>query len=182
MYKISFHTGMILTAVCWFLARGIVCLKNRKITWKREAVQMLFLVNLLVIVRMTFYPFAMVDGSVQPLVFEPAAMFPLRINLVPLVNMLRYDTKSDLLLNLIGNTAMFIPTGVMVPLIYKKLNNLKKTVFTGFVISLSIEILQLPFAVRASDVDDLILNTLGCLMGYGILSLIRSIKKRKSRA
>ena len=181
MYEISFLTGMILTVACWFLVRGLICLKNKKIDWKYEAKQLFFLVNLMVIVRMTFYPFAMADGKVQPLIFEPAAIFPLRVNLIPFVNMLQYDTKFDLLINLIGNSTMFIPTGIMVPLIYRNVDSLKKTVLTGFAISLTIELLQLPFAVRASDVDDLILNTAGCLMGYGILCLIRGIKKRTAK-
>ena len=113
MYEISFLTGMILTVACWFLVRGLICLKSKKIDWKYEAKQLFFLVNLMVIVRMTFYPFAMVDGKVQPLIFEPAAIFPLRVNLIPFVNMLQFDTKFDLLINLIGNSTMFIPTGIM---------------------------------------------------------------------
>ena len=181
MYEISFLTGMILTVACLFLVRGLICLKNKMIDWKYEATQLFFLVNLMVIVRMTFYPFAMADGKVQPLIFEPAAIFPLRVNLIPFVNMLQFDTKFDLLINLIGNSTMFIPTGIMVPLIYRNVDSLKKTVLTGFAISLTIELLQLPFAVRASDVDDLILNTAGCLMGYGILCLIRGIKKRTAK-
>ena len=80
--------------------------------------------------------------------------------------------------DIIGNFAMFIPTGIMTPLIYKNINSLKKVVLTGFLISLIIEIIQLPFAVRASDVDDLILNTLGCLLGYGILTLVRAITRK----
>ena len=43
-----------------------------------------------------------------------------------------------------------------------------KTVAAGALISLCIEILQLPFPSRASDIDDLILNTLGTAVGYGI--------------
>ena len=41
-------------------------------------------------------------------------------------------------------------------------------VLTGFLISLSIEIIQLPFAVRASDIDDLILNLSGMIIGFAI--------------
>ena len=78
-------------------------------------------------------------------------------------------------LNIIGNFAMFIPTGIMVPLIYRNLGTMKKTVLTGAALSLAIEIIQLPFAVRASDVDDLILNPAGCIAGYGIYALCRWI-------
>ena len=178
MYEISFLTGMILTVACWFLVRGLICLKSKKIDWKYEATQLFFLVNLMVIVRMTFYPFAMADGKVQPLIFEPAAIFPLRVNLIPFVNMLQFDTKFDLLINLIGNSTMFIPTGIMVPLIYKKFNTFGKVTLFGFLMSLTIEILQLPFAVRASDVDDLILNTAGCMAGYGLYALVRWIARQ----
>ena len=31
MYEISFLTGMILTVACWFLVRGLICLKSKKI-------------------------------------------------------------------------------------------------------------------------------------------------------
>ena len=173
MFAFPFLAGQITVVVGWLLFRACVYIKNKKINWKREAVQLLFLVNLLVIYRITFHPFAKVDGQVQPLIFDIATAWPFRINFIPFVNLLDYDSKRDLLLNLIGNTAMFIPTGIMTPLIYKNRNGFGKTVLTGFLISLTIEIMQLPFAVRASDVDDLILNTLGCAIGYGILALCR---------
>ena len=113
---------------------------------------------------------------VQPLIFEWATAWPFRVNLIPMVNLMDYDSKRDLLINLIGNFAMFIPTGVMTPLIYRKIDSFWKVTMTGFLLSLSIEIIQLPFAVRASDVDDLILNTLGCMVGYGIYALVRKIR------
>ena len=134
------------------------------------------LINLLVIYRMTFHPFSKVDGQVQPRIFDAATAFPFRTNLVPFVNLGDYEIKSEMLLNLIGNCAMFIPTGIIVPLLYPRLKSFKKTVLTGFLISLTIDIIQLPFAVRCSDVDDLILNTAGCIIGYGIYALA---KRRK---
>ena len=50
--------------------------------------------------------------------------------------------------------------------------------------SLTIEILQLPFADRTSDVDDLILNTLGVAIGYILYLTVRNVKnlgKQKAR-
>ena len=177
MIEISFRTGIGLTLFGWILYRMAHYLKNRKPEWKNEFKQLFFLVNLLVIVRFTFYPFSKVDGQVQPLIFETNTAYPFRVNLVPFVNMMDYDSVSDLLLNLIGNFAMFIPTGVMTPMIYKSRNNLKKVLTTGFLISLCIELIQLPFAVRASDVDDLILNTAGVLVGYGLYAIVRQIRR-----
>ena len=181
MIVIPFAAGSVLVAIGWILFRIAAYIKTKQLSWKREAVQLLFLVNLLVIHRMTFHPFEKLDGQVQPLIFDAATAWPFRINFIPFVNLLDYDSKRDLLLNLIGNTAMFIPTGIMTPLIYKKRNSFGKTVLTGFLISLTIEIMQLPFAVRASDVDDLILNTLGCAIGYGILTLCRLCKRKPGK-
>lgn len=178
MFAISFLTGQITMVFGWLLFRACAYLKNKEIHWKQEAVQLLFLINLLVIYRMTFHPFSKVDGQVQPLIFDAATAWPFRVNLVPFVNLLDYPSKGEMLLNVIGNSAMFIPTGIMTPLIYRNLNGFQKTVLTGFLMSLTIEIIQLPFTVRCSDVDDLILNTLGCVIGYGILTLIRTIHKK----
>ena len=175
MIEISYIAGMVTVTLGWILFRALMYRKTKHLDFKYELRQIFFLINLLVIARFVFYPFSKVEGNVQPLLFEPDKVFPLRVNLVPLVNILRFDTLKDLLLNLIGNFAMFIPTGVMTPLIYKKINTFGKVTLTGFLLSLSIEILQLPFAVRASDIDDLILNTAGCMVGYGLYALVRWI-------
>ena len=137
--------------------------------------QLLYLFNLAVISRMVFHPMATVDGRVQPLVFDIATAWPLRINLVPFVNLLDYESVTDLLLNLIGNTAMFIPTGIILPILYKRLNCFWKVTLAGLMISLCIEILQLPFPSRATDIDDLILNTLGVMIGYGVYALVKKL-------
>ena len=98
----------------------------------------------------------------------------------PLVHLFDYDSRRDLLLNAIGNVAMFIPTGIILPILYKELDSFWKTLAAGAMLSLCIEIIQLPFSVRASDVDDLILNTLGVAVGYGIYALAKKCMTRKN--
>ena len=181
MYEFSFTAGMVTTILGWILFRAAAYHKTSQLDWKYELKQLFFLINLLVIVRFTLYPFSKVDGRVQPLLFEPDKVFPLRVNLKPIVNILRFDTMEDLILNLTGNFAMFIPTGIMVPLIYKKISTFGKVTLTGFLLSLTIEILQLPFAVRATDVDDLILNTAGCMVGFWIYALVRWIVSKTKK-
>ena len=91
-----------------------------------------------------------------------------------------YEIRRELILNLIGNVGMFIPSGIVLPVIYKRLDSFWKVIAAGAMISLCIEIIQLPFSVRASDVDDLILNTLGVAVGYAIYALVQKQKKRKT--
>ena len=177
MIQISFLTGQLILLGGWLLYRLAAFWKNKRIDWKNELRQIFFLINLLVILRFTFYPFSKVDGKVQPLIFDAAAVLPLRVNLVPFRLLTDYESKRDMLINIIGNFAMFIPTGVMVPLIYKSRNTLLRAVGVGVLLSLIIELIQLPFAVRASDIDDLILNTAGCLLGYGLYAIARTIRR-----
>ena len=179
MVEISFLFLEIVFASIWLVIRSVVWIKQRHIHWKREAVLLLMYINLAVILRFTFFPMSKVDGRIQPLVFDIATAFPFRVNLLPLVNLFDYDSKRDLLLNVIGNAAMFVPSGIVLPTVYKRLNTFWKVLLAGIGISLCIEIIQLPFSVRATDIDDLILNTIGVIAGYGIYALIRCGKRTK---
>ena len=63
------------------------------------------------------------------------------------------------------NAVMFAPFGFLLPVLWCKCRKWKVTVLAGFLLSLTIEILQM-FCFRATDVDDLIMNTLGAGFGY----------------
>ena len=170
---VSFFTGELIYTLIYLAVRVVLGIYRRKVDWKREAWLLLLYVNLAVLIRFTFYPFSRVDGKVQPLLFDPSAVFPLRVNLMPLAHLLWFDTKRDLLLNLIGNVCMFIPSG--------RLDSFLKVIAAGAFISVCVEILQLPFAERASDIDDVILNTLGVAIGYMIYAAVRKVCRRMRR-
>ncbi len=173
MFEISFFTTELAFTLIWLLARIAVWSRQRRIDWKREAVLLLMFINLAVIIRFVFFPKTLINGHIQPLVFEPAAVFPLRVNLIPFVHLFDYDSSRDITWNIMGNMVMFIPSGIVLPIIYKKLNCFRRVAAAGAFLSLCIEILQLPFASRASDIDDLILNTSGVAIGYGIYVLMK---------
>ena len=178
MKEISFWAGELLFATVWLAARIAVWLSQGKIDWHREAKLLLMFVNLVVIIRVAFYPMARLNGRVQPLFFDPDTVYPFRVNLTPLVHLLEYKSRKEMLLTVIGNFALFIPSGIILPILYPKLDRFWKVVTAGALLSLCIEIIQLPFSVRASDVDDLILNTLGVMAGYGIYAAVRAMKKK----
>ena len=60
---------------------------------------------------------------------------------------------------------MFIPVGMSWPFCFKKLDKVWKTVLAGFGYSLFIELTQLFVFGRSTDIDDLMLNTIGALIG-----------------
>lgn len=63
------------------------------------------------------------------------------------------------------NIVMFLPLGFLVPLIWKQMANLIRILELGLGFSLFIEISQL-LNNRSTDIDDLLMNTLGALSGY----------------
>ena len=175
MREISVFTFETVFTAIWLLTRIYTWVKYRRPDWKQESLLLLLYINFAVIIRFVFFPKALADGHVQPLVFDPAEVFPFRMNLVPLVHLFEYDNVRDIIWNVVGNMALFIPTGILLPIIYRNLDNPWKVGITGALISLSIEILQLPFASRATDVDDLILNTMGVIVGYGIYTAVKRL-------
>lgn len=176
MIEITYTQMLIFISVVWLSIRAICWIVNAGIDLKREAKLLLVYICIVVVVRFTFCPFGTVDGKIQPLLFDSSRILPFWVNLKPFVYWLDYPTMKEALLNLIGNTAMFIPLGIVWPAVFKRLNTHGKVIAAGVGISLTIEILQLPFFNRATDIDDLILNSAGFLMGYGIyLAVVRRI-------
>ena len=76
---------------------------------------------------------------------------------------------------------MFIPLGIVWPSVYKGLDTHKKVISAGVGVSLCIEILQLPFYDRVSDIDDLLLNSLGFIIGYLLYLLAKLLSKKVRR-
>ncbi len=176
--KITYPELLIATSVIWIIIRAFWWAKNRRISITREALLLLVYICIVVVERFTFFPFSKVKGEIQPLVFDAANAFSPRTNFIPFIYLFDYPTIKEALLNLIGNTAMFIPLGIVWPVVFKKLDTHRKVIFAGVGMSICIEILQLPFYDRVSDIDDLILNSFGFICGYGIYRLVKRLKQR----
>ncbi|MEQ8154659.1 MAG: VanZ family protein [Clostridiaceae bacterium] len=81
--------------------------------------------------------------------------------------------------NLLGNILAFSPLGFLLPLLFKKYDRLKTVFLISFSISLFIEVLQLIYCLGSCDIDDIILNVLGSLLGFGVYRLFENFYKRK---
>ncbi len=86
-------------------------------------------------------------------------------NLVPFTEIFRYEVGSKLFMyNVFGNIIAFVVFGIIVSVYIKP-----KSILSPFLISLitssTVEFVQLNIG-RSFDVDDIILNVLGCIIGY----------------
>lgn len=78
--------------------------------------------------------------------------------------------KHYFLINFWGNIGMFLPIGFFPALLWRKWT-WWKSFLCGFGLSLFIELAQIPIQ-RGTDIDDLILNTLGAALGYVLYFLL----------
>lgn len=98
-------------------------------------------------------------------IFDPV------LNFIPL--------SSGIEISTILNIIFFMPFGFLLPTLWNKFRKFIPTVFAGFIFSLIIEVGQL-FTIRATDVDDLIMNTLGTILGFILFKILSIIFKKLS--
>lgn len=85
--------------------------------------------------------------------------------------------------NLLGNILIFVPYGFFVAMA-SKYRGFWKTVVYSFGLCLGVEVLQLVTRVGSFDVDDILLNTLGGVLGYLVFLIFRkcSVKRHSRRS
>ena len=76
---------------------------------------------------------------------------------------------------IIGNFLMLLPLGIFLPLLYKRCTSFLSVVLICFFISCCIEFLQLVTSYRSTDIDDVMLNTMGAILGFILYYLFRTL-------
>ena len=84
------------------------------------------------------------------------------LNLIPFIDIV--NSPLSYMKNTILNIILFIPMGYFAPSVWKNYRSLKSMFFMGFAVSLGIELLQI-LTFRLTDIDDLITNTAGTVIG-----------------
>ncbi len=104
-------------------------------------------------------------------------------NLIPFQEIRRFWIYRDIVgewaafLNIGGNILGFCPFGFMLPVLSRRYRKVLKTVCRGFFLSLFVECMQLVLCVGSFDVDDIMLNTFGTLLGFLGFLVINSMRR-----
>jgi len=78
-------------------------------------------------------------------------------------------------LNVIGNICVFMPLGMFLPKLFQRCKNVFFVIVLSLELSLVVEVIQLVSRVGSFDVDDLLLNTIGGMLGYLVYKAVASI-------
>lgn len=103
---------------------------------------------------------------------------PLSYNLVPFetigifIRSINQGFNSSWIINLFGNMGVFVPFGLVLPILITRLRSYGRLTLYFVPIVIVLEVSQMVLRVGSCDVDDLILNVIGVWIGYGMLRLL----------
>lgn len=113
------------------------------------------------------------------------------INLIPFKTIASYFTGEDIrhfslsdlsnfrIVNVLGNVLLFVPFGLLLPVINKRTAKFSRVLLWSSLLVLLIEFEQY-FIGRSADIDDFILNVFGALCGYLLYKIVRKILHKKT--
>ena len=108
-----------------------------------------------------------------PITFQPEEYI---LNIKPFQWLGSTDSYQQVLVEKIPNILLFIPLGFFIPIVLKNKRKLYQTALIAFGITFSVEFFQY-FIGRSSDIDDIITNLLGAIIGYGIFKVSQKYLK-----
>lgn len=149
-YGIEVFSAVVFVVPVVFIFRSFIW-KQRG--FSRTVMLMIFGLYLTAVLSVTGIP-SVISWNMHP-----------EFNLVPLIDIV--NNPPAYIRNTILNIVLFMPLGFLLSALWKEYRSLRMTAAAGFLLSLFIEILQI-FSFRLTDVDDLITNTAGAVLGYCI--------------
>lgn len=164
-----------------------VSIRNKGLGWKKTIALLMFIIYsisalwLVLIGRLYIrtYQYLTLGSTRNVYVFTPEntstffnfSYWKLNINLIPFETIKLYFFGADyinkhiIVSNLLGNVILFLPFGLL-PIFLRQLKSKRKFLIVSIATVLSIEILQFVLQVGMADIDDVILNLLGAIIGY----------------
>ncbi len=88
-----------------------------------------------------------------------------------------YSYKLNSFENLVGNIVVFVPFGFLFPYVMKRGRNFFIMLLNAFIFVTGIEVFQLFSAFGAFDVDDILLNCFGAVIGYFLYLIFDKVRK-----
>lgn len=159
-------------------------IKKRKtsVKWSKEILRWVFVCYLTGLINLTLVP-RNLWSNIWALIFvgysgSQIELFNGSFNFTPIIFKIisgELSFGSWVKTMLAGNLLMFVPMGFFLPLISEKINiNIKSVLKIAVIVPVIVEIIQ-PIVGRSFDVDDLILNFIGILIGYFVAISIKSL-------
>ncbi|URZ07584.1 VanZ family protein [Clostridium felsineum] len=162
----DFKISLIMTVLILILitALNIVLKKNNKRGWQHYFVGYFFLIYIVACLILVGIP-SVYEWKVH--LIEHERIFNPHLNLIPL--------KDGLDISNILNIILFMPFGFLNPIMWTKYQKFKNIFLYGLFFTFFIEFSQLFTTARTTDIDDIIMNTIGNVLGFIIFNIMKKI-------
>ena len=157
---------IIALSIIWFIITAVL-----KFKFNKEIIFLFFFtvfyIYICFVIKYTLFPI-IIDPYISS-IFSKENNILSGINLIPIVKLTRYDVKTSVL-----NIIMTIPFGIGIPVLRKKKTGVKSIFLIGLAFSCTIEFLQFieisltRIFIRVADINDVIFNVTGTLLGFYI--------------
>ena len=156
---------VLITVIAIISLRLTYIVKNkRKFILYEELLSLIFVIYILMVFQIVTYQDVISYGN----------------NFIPFKELTRYSFGSNLFFkNIIGNILLFIPYGFFASY-YLRLEKKRSAFFLILIVSLAIECVQLVIG-RCFDVDDILLNIIGGMIGYYVYYFLNKITNKMSK-
>ena len=190
----SFILEYALKIFLWFAITFLLLylIRRKRLRGKRELCGLFLIAWIVAVFSVTLFP--EVNLEIDAFTYMPSLQIRFRdtelsmLNIVPFKSILAAFTgggqevsaRDQLLLaliNLAGNVFLFVPLGFLLPLTAQKRSRFGVTVGVSAVLSAGIETVQY-FIGRSADIDDLLLNVFGAVVGFGLYAILRKWLQR----
>lgn len=158
------YTAMITVFIIFYLTN-----KHYKANSSHLLICMIFTTAMLCIYKLT--GISPISGFHTNIELSRVAITPFENIRIIISSAIKHNNIIYAVKNILGNIILFIPIGLFIPLLSKPLRKFKYTLLFGISISFLIECSQL-FLIRGSDIDDIILNTIGTIIGFCLYKLV----------
>lgn len=137
---------------------------------KNKLLWSIFVLYIIILLRITVFRS---DFGTHPLFRDGEILW------IPFTNTVKYFKYSFafFLYIFVGNLVWFVPLGMLLPVLT---GCGKRVILYSFLLSLLIELNQFIFGTGVTEMEDLILNTTGGAIGYGILQMILFIREKRT--
>lgn len=143
---------------------------NKKM-FRRKHVRILFFLYLIIVIKVIIFKYPLwqlkeiAAGWEKGVILE--GLDTANFTLFKTIRMyIDYSDRLNSFENLVGNIVVFIPFGFLLPYVIDRGRNFLVMLFHAFIFVVGIEVFQLFSAFGAFDVDDILLNCFGAVIGY----------------
>ena len=155
---------------------------NNKL-FRRKHVRLIFFLYLLIVLKVIIFKYPLwqlreiAAGWEKDVILE--GLDTANFTLFKTIRMyIDYSYKLNSFENLVGNIVAFVPFGFLLPYVIKREKCFFIMLFQSFFLVVGIEVFQLFSAFGAFDVDDILLNCFGAVLGYLVYKAYEALNKR----